>query len=311
MKNTELLQTLCGIPGTSGDESLVRDFLLDFTETNKENWKHKPEIWHGKGYRDNLALIFGKPRLALYAHMDTVGFTVRYDNHVVPVGGPAARTGDVLVFESEGRIQETRLIAEEDEGLNLLDFPRPLEPGTLLTYEPRFFIENQFVHSPYLDNRLGIWALLQLAAQAEDVALVFTTYEEHGGGAAGYLARLLYERYGVDQCLIADVTWSTEGVFPGSGPVVSLRDSRIPRRHFVNRIRQIASDAGIPFQLEVEMYGGSDGKEIQQIPYPVDWCFIGPPSRNPHSSLESVHVHDLEAFPELLAALCRGLNQPG
>jgi putative aminopeptidase FrvX len=67
--------------------------------------------------------------------------------------------------------------------------------------------------------------------------------------------------------------------------------------------------AGIPFQLEVEFYGGSDGKEIQNLPYPIDWCFIGPPSDNPHSSLETVHKEDVTGFVQMLKQIGEHYSQ--
>jgi putative aminopeptidase FrvX len=239
--------------------------------------------------------------------MDTVGYTVRYDNYLVAVGGIDAKTGDQLVFEQNGKTECTRLIAESRKTPALIDFPKVLEPGTTLSYFPEFQIDKDFIHSPYLDNRLGVWAVLQMAARAENIALIFTTWEEHGGGAAGFLARFLHEKYGTMQAIIADVTWSTEGVFPGKGPVVSLRDSRIPRRAYTSKIRQILTEAGHSFQLEVEAHGGSDGMEIQQLPWPIDWCFIGPPSENPHTSRESVHINDARAFVQVLEVLAENL----
>ena len=299
----KLLRELCAIPATSGDEAKVRDFLLDHCRKHSTSWKNQPEIFSGDDFQDNLMLVFGKPRTAFFAHMDTVGYTVRYDNYVVAIGGPDGASGDQLVFEENGRIETTSLIAATKKTPMLIDYPRPLEPGTTLTYKPAFQLDKDFLHSPYLDNRLGIFTLLQLAAEANDIALVFTSWEEHGGGAAGYLARFLLEKYGTRQAIIADVTWSTEGVFPGNGPVVSLRDSRIPRKVFTNKIRQILLQEKLPFQLEVEAHGGSDGTELQQIPYPVDWCFIGPPSENPHTAKESVHLKDARDFLPVLKVL--------
>jgi len=299
----DLLQKLCSIPGTSGDERAVRDFLLQYVEENQSSWKAKPEIWAGEGYQDNLVLIFGKPAIAFYAHMDTVGFTVRYDNYVIPIGGIDGKTGDRLVFEKDGKLIETGLIYEEENNLTVVDAHLQIVSGTALSYKSDFNIDGDFIKSPYLDDRLGIWSLLQLAQKAENVALVFTTYEEHGGGAAGYLARLLYEKYRVSKAIIADVTWLTEGVHFGKGPAISLRDSRIPRKIFVDEIRKVAKHAGLPFQLEVEAHGGSDGKEIQNLPYPIDWCFVGPPSENPHTSIETVHLDDVSQFVKLLSVL--------
>lgn len=308
----ELLKALCSIPATSGEEYRVRDFIITYCANHSNNWKNQPQLIYGDDFQDNLILIFGKPRTAFYAHMDTVGYTVRYDNYLIPIGGPEGKSGDELEFEEGGKRLHTRLIsAAKGRHSLLIDFPRPLEPGTTLTYRPALECKDGFVHSPYLDNRLGIWALLQLARGAENTALVFTCWEEHGGGAAGYLARFMYEKFQVRQAIIADVTWSTEGVFPGKGPVVSLRDSRIPRRSYTQKIRKILAEKGIPFQLEVEAHGGSDGTEIQQIPWPVDWCFVGPPSENPHCSRESVHLQDVQGFLLALNALAAGLQEEG
>ena len=299
----ELLQNLCAIPGTSGDELAIRDFLLQYIGDQKHNWKTQPEIWAGEGFQDNIVLVFGKPTIGFYAHIDTVGFTVRYDNYVIPIGGIDAKTGDCLVFEKEGKTLETKLIYEEEKDLIMVDAHLPIIPGTALSYQPDFEIIDSYIKSPYLDDRLGVYSLLELAKTADNIAIVFTTYEEHGGGAAGYLARLLFEKYQVSKAIVADVTWITTGVHFGKGPVISLRDSRIPRKVFVDEIRKIAKHAGIPFQLEVEAQGGSDGREIQHLPYPIDWCFVGPPSENAHSSIEIVHQKDAELFVVLLQVL--------
>jgi putative aminopeptidase FrvX len=299
----DLLKVLCAIPGTSGDEGPVRDFVLDYVKKNQALWKSAPEIWAGNGFQENMALIFGKPQKAFYAHLDTVGYTIRYNNNVIPVGGPDGQTGDLLVFEENGKPGETRLIHEADEHLFLVSYPQNIQPGTTLTYFPIFECDGEWIKSPYLDNRLGVWALLLMAEWAENAAFVFTTFEEHGGGGAGIMAKILFEKFGTTQSIITDVTWTSEGVFAGNGPVVSLRDSRIPRKEFVKEIRQHLEKHNIPYQLEVEQHGGSDGREIQHLPYPIDWCFIGPPSENPHSSLESVHFRDAEGFLQMLKSL--------
>ena len=307
----KILEQLCALHGTSGDEFRVRDFVLAKVIEITKDYQGPHELWYGDGCQDNLAVIFGTPKIAYYAHMDTVGYTVRYDNYVVPIGGTDGKTGDTLVYESEGKWLETKLIMEESEGegvLMLVDSKTPISPGTTLTYKPGFQLTEDQIQSPYLDNRLGVWALLQLMEKEQkkelrNVAFVFTTYEEHGGGAAGFLARRLYKEYKTDKAIIVDITWATNGVFPGKGPAISLRDSRIPRKSFVNSIVAKAKAANISFQQEVEYHGGSDGREIQNLPYPIDWIFIGPPSDNQHSSLETVNRGDVEGFVELLRAV--------
>ena len=136
---------------------------------------------------------------------------------------------------------------------------------------------------------------------------MFTCWEEHGGGSVPFLLRHLYERQQISQCLIGDVTWVTEGITPGNGAVISMRDYNIPRKSFINRVIQIADQGNVPFQLEVEASGSSDGREIQISPYPLDWCFIGVPQENPHSPNEKVSKVDILAMRELLSKLFRSL----
>lgn len=305
----ELLKQLCEIPATSGDESGLRNWLIRYFKENQHRFKQPPLLFYGPGYQDNLLVIFGHPRQSYFAHMDTVGYMVRYGNHVIPIGGPDGKNGDLMVFDLKGKKKECRLVADDEEELLMVDYAKTILPGTTITYGPNFILEKGWIKSPYLDNRLGIWALLQLAERVENVAFSFTTYEEHGGGGAGFLARKLFLDYGMTQAIIADVTWSTRGVFPGHGPVVSLRDSRIPRRKFTNAIRQTLDLKGFKYQLEVEAAGGSDGREIQHLPFSIDWCFVGPPSENPHSAQEWVKQSDAEAFVEMLELLSEGIPE--
>jgi putative aminopeptidase FrvX len=123
----------------------------------------------------------------------------------------------------------------------------------------------------------------------------------------GYLADLLFRNYGVSQALISDITWVTDGVPAGKGVAVSLRDSFIPRKSYLNKIVEIAEKTQIPFQLEVESEGGSDGSEIQRSAVPMDWCFIGAPELYAHTPNEQVHVTDVEAMVNLYQVLMKEL----
>jgi putative aminopeptidase FrvX len=93
--------------------------------------------------------------------------------------------------------------------------------------------------------------------------------------------------------LVSDVTWATDGVQLQKGVVVSYRDRSIPRQSFIRGIIKLAHDNGILYQEEVEAHGSSDGREIQNAPYPIDWCFIGPPVERVHTNREKVAQKDL------------------
>lgn len=302
----KLLKQLCEIHAPSGHEDPLKDFLLKYILKESKKWKTKPEIFHGEDFQDCLILKFGKPRTAIFAHMDSIGFTVRYFNQLLPIGSPDAETGTKLVgSDSLGPI-ECELEFDKDNHA-LYHFGRTIERGTALTYKPAFKVVKDIIQSPYLDNRLGVYNVLKVAEQLTDGVICFSCWEEHGGGSVPYLARFIFEQWKVKQALISDITWATDGVDLGKGVVISVRDRNIPRRSFVNKIIAIAKKHKIDFQLEVEGVGSSDGRELQTSPYPFDWCFIGAPQFGPHTPKERVHQHDVNCMIDLYGNLMKTL----
>lgn len=303
--DVSLLKTLCGIHAPSGHEVRMKEFILSYVEERASNWKVQPEVIHGEAFQDCLILKFGKPRTAVFAHMDSIGFTVRYHNQLVPIGGPVAETGYRLV--GEDKLGPIACELQEDDGNLTYKFGRAIERGTELVFERNFRETEHYVQSCYLDNRLGVWNALKLAETVTDGVLVFSCWEEHGGGSVPYLAKYIHEKWAVRQAIVSDITWITEGVVHGEGVAISMRDRNIPRRAFVDRIIQIAQEAKIPFQLEVEGAGSSDGRELQLSPYPFDWCFVGAPEDNVHSPDEIVHKADILAMLALYQELMHKL----
>ena len=185
----------------------------------------------------------------------------------------------------------------------IINFPRGIDRGTDLVFKCDFRETKDFVQSCYLDNRLGVFNALKVAETLQDGVIVFSCWEEHGGGSVPYLAKHIYEQWGVKQALISDITWVTDGVFHGKGVAISMRDKNVPRRSFIQKVIQIAESSGIDFQLEVEGSGSSDGRELQVSPYPFDWCFVGAPEDFVHSPNEKVHKHDIESMIALYRVL--------
>jgi putative aminopeptidase FrvX len=303
----ELLRTLCQIPAPAGNEAALTDFLLQYIQSASTGWLVRPTVLAGEQWQDCIILVFGKPRTAVFAHLDSIGFTVRYGRQLVRIGGPVLDEGIRLVGrDSQGEIDCT-LGSDQQTGQPTYEFTRDIDRGTELTYYCDFRETDTTVQSCYLDNRLGVWNALQLCETLQDGIIVFSCWEEHGGGSVAYLAKHIYETYGVRQALISDITWVTEGVHAGQGVAISLRDSLIPRRSYVERIRRIAEAAGIPHQLEVEGSGGSDAKELQHGAQPWDWCFIGAPEDNVHSPDEIVDKRDIASMLALYQELMRQL----
>jgi len=301
----KLLKKMCEIHAPAGEESAMKEFLLNYINNNQSAWKVQPTLHHGHGFQDNLILVFGKPRTAIFAHLDSIGFTVKYDNEIVKIGGPVTTKGIVLVGEdSKGKV-EGKIIKRKE--VMFIDFNREIDRGTSLTFKVDFRDTDDYVQSCYMDNRLGVWNSLEVAKTLENGIIVFSSWEEHGGGTAGYLGKFIQEKYGVMQALISDITWVTKGVQHGKGCAISLRDSGIPRKSYINKVVAIAKESGIPFQLEVEDAGGSDGNELQKSNYPWDWCFVGAPEDHVHSPNEKVHKADIKSMVALYSELMKEL----
>jgi putative aminopeptidase FrvX len=309
-KHRDLLKELTAIHGLASDEGRIRDFILRYIETHASGWTVQPQVFSGDGFQDAIIVVFGQPKTAVYAHVDTIGYSVGYGKDLIRVGGPRIIDGTQLVgHDSLGPCEAELMIIEDEHGGQSISFVsnRDIDRGTLLAFKPNFRETEEYVQSPYMDNRLGVWTALRLCETLENGAIVFSTYEEHGGNSVGNCARFLLEKYGVLQALICDITWVTSGVVHGGGVAISMRDSMLPRRSYLERIIEIAKNSGIPFQLEVESAGGSDGSVLQKSDLPIDWCFIGAAEDNVHSPDEKVFKADIASMLELYKVLMTAL----
>ncbi len=294
----ELLQQLMQVHSPSGEEHRMATFIQDYVKKHQSSWRVTPELVADPALGDSLFLVFGQPRTAVFAHMDTIGFMVRYGNQLIPIGGPEVASGYELVGEDQLGPVQCRLTVDKHHNL-FHDMPRAIDRGTSLIYKPNLQISQDFIQSPYLDNRLGIYNALKLCETLENGIVAFSCFEEQGGGSVPTILHRIMQKWPIQQALISDITWITEGVKHGEGVVISIRDRNIPRRSFVDRIIELAATSKIKYQLEVEAAGSSDGREVHQSPYGIDWCFIGAGEDNVHTPKETVHKADLQAMLDL------------
>jgi putative aminopeptidase FrvX len=310
LNNIELLKQLIAIQGVASDESEIAAFIKSYVAEQAVHWKCQPTLIDGPLFQDTFMLVFGQPTTAIYAHMDTIGYSVGYHNDLIRVGGPRNIDGTQLVGkDSQGDVQAELIVIDEHDGHQSIQYVsnRPIDRGTLLSFRPNFRETEAYIQSPYLDNRLGVFTALEIAKNLENGVLVFSTYEEHGGNSVGNCARYLLDNYGITQALIADITWVTTGVVHDGGVAISMRDSMLPRRSYLTKIIGLANQTEIPFQLEVESAGGSDGSVLQKSDLPIDWCFIGAPEDNVHTPDEKVYKSDIVAMIDLYQHLMRML----
>ena len=135
-----MLKQLCYIQAPSGNEEPMKEFILDYVEQHKHEWKVQPQIVYGEEFQDTLMLVFGEPRTAMFAHMDNIGFMTKYGTELVKVGGPVAKHNYVLVGEDEkGKFEYVIKLIQE-----LHKSGRPILVGTVSVDK-----------SEYLSKKLG------------------------------------------------------------------------------------------------------------------------------------------------------------
>ena len=303
----ELQKQILEVRSPSGEEDAMTDFLLDYINKNKTNWKTQPVAISNDQTGDSILLIFGRePQVSLYAHIDTTGFTVGYNTGLVRIGGADGEDGDVLIGkDSKGEIECTLKIEADEHGRKTLnyDFLREIDRGTSLTFKPNYVEDGDYIESPYLDNRIGIWNALKVAETLESGVIVFSCGEETDGGSVANLARILFAKTRMIKALISDITWVTDGIKHGDGVAISMRDSCVPKRSFINKAIYYAKKNDIKFQLEVEDAGGSDGSVLQNSALPIEWCFIGAPIDKCHTAKERVHKEDMASMQAIYEVL--------
>jgi putative aminopeptidase FrvX len=280
----------------------------------------------------------GAPRLAILAHMDTVGFLVKQVRPdgtlgLVAVGGVNARAlpgAEVRVGNLPGVISvRSQHLAEsvepagDPEGLTIQVAPAlaaQIEVTTPVTYAPRAVeLGGGLVGSPYLDNRAGCAVLLALAGAlaAEPppcpVLLIGTVQEETTCSGAYHALRVAAP----DAALFVDGTLSydtpeTQGlgaVRLGGGPVLTsflyTRGLNGWHAHPPLRahLKAVAEAEGIAVQQDAVRGLLSDARVAAWLGLPS--ALIGLPMRAKHAPLETVHLGDLVAAARLLAATVR------
>jgi putative aminopeptidase FrvX len=303
--NSNLLTDLLAIDSPSGDESVMTDYLIDWILTNSNiELEVDPDAAGDQvvRLRNSLVVVKGdQPLVGIIAHIDTTGFTVGHDGILIPIGSPDAAPADLVRVIGDPNGSAGLLVDAGDGRWSVSDLE--VSPGDRLVYAAKPIEDAGFIRSPYLDNRAGIWAALQALQACDRIAVAFTTGEETSTSGAITCARYLYDKLDITRAIIADITWDTEHVHCGAGVAISRRDRYVPSQDYVDQMIGMAAESGIPYQIEIESDGGSDGAGIERSGCPIDWAFIGAPEKRPHSATEEVCLADLDAMAKMLGHL--------
>jgi putative aminopeptidase FrvX len=296
---------------TPGDEDEVAGYLLSAWE--KAGWAVASHGRHAISASRPDARE-DAPTVLVCAHMDSPGYAVEQisgeDLVLVRLGGahlgerPAA---GVLKVNGQQHRVALHPVADDPERCRTVAVPGVAHGDrACFRAEPRI-VGKHLVESPFLDNRAGCWALVELAdslaKQASlNVVLGATTCEEIGGFGAAVLARAVQP----DAVVCLDATYEDEAqdVRLGAGPVLTLSDASVILGCTLrDRFRAFCEGLSLPLQTEVYNYSGTDARAFphQGLPAPVYALLL--PTRGNHTPAETAHVGDLATWLDVLRAL--------
>ena len=330
--NFELLKDLCMLNGTSGDEKNVRDFIIS----------HLPEdcdyavdslgnlIVNKKGETEP------KNKVALFAHMDEVGFIVTYITddgfvNVASVGGidNSALFGKKLTINGQVGVAGAKAIHQcsSDEAKKI---PEITDVSVDFGFESRGeaekyislgdfgyfksdFIEfgNDMIKSKALDDRLGCAVMLELLQEKSKInyTCVFTVQEEIGTRGATVSAYTVNPDYAIviETTTASDIPDTPENkkvCKVGKGAVVSFMDrGTIYNKDLYKKAREIADKNGIANQTKTVVAGGNDASAIHKSAGGIKTIAVSLPCRYIHSSASVGSKADMESVKSLVNAL--------
>lgn len=324
MEIMELLTALHGCFGPSGQEGQTADKLAELARPLAD------EI--STDTLGNLIVHKGGPgpRILLSAHMDTIGLMVTHIEEggflrVGRIGGVDPREALGAPVRFRGGV---RGVICEDDGLEdtkremghlYLDIGAKdgqeakgwVQVGDVAVYDTALYQSGRAVMGPYLDNRLSCAVALKALELSQsgnnDLYVVFSVQEEVGTRGAGPAAFAIDPEY----ALVADVTIADD--LPGSkhtcsskcggGAAIKVMDrSVICHPQVVERLKALAQEKGIAYQLDVMSDGGTDGGPIHKSRAGVLTGGVSVPCRYTHCPQEVAWLSDAEDCARLLAA---------
>lgn len=334
MTDFTLLEKLCTSDGISGDESRVRELIVNEIKPYADEIKI-----------DNLGNVIAfkkgknraKTKLMLSAHMDEVGFMVtdvtadgylKFDE----VGGLDRRVivgktvtvgknringviGVKPVHLSRGdertaipRLSDMYIdigATSRDEALGVVNY------GDSVNFNSIYENNGYTIKSKGIDDRFGCLALIQLIkSELEyDMHFVFAVQEEVGLRGAKVAAYSVAPDFAIvvettTAADIAGVEETKQVCNLGDGAVISIMDRRtIYDKRMVEMAFECAEKAGAKAQYKRAVAGGNDSGAIHQSRGGVKTLAISLPCRYLHSSVTVANTSDCDDIIKITSML--------
>ncbi len=325
------LKELCALPGASGREDKVREYIIE---------KAKPFADEIKTDAMGNVLVFKKGKtqpkntVMLAAHMDEVGVIINeitedgylkfdfvggIDRRVVI--GKKVYVGDNAVPGVMGikafhlveagerdRIPKVKEMYIDIGAASREEAEEKINIGDVGCFDPSVVEFGEgWLKAKAIDDRIGCAIMLQLIATElpVDTWFAFTVQEEVGcRGAFGAAFALKPEIALVIEGTTAADLPSQKGAakvcIPGNGPVVPFMDGgAIYDRKLFERLRELAITNDIPWQTKTYISGGTDAQAIQRSRAGVRVAAISAALRYIHSPSSVGCIKDFDNMYKL------------
>lgn len=334
-----LIKELTQLSGASGNEHAVREYIKEYVQKNISGVEISTDVMGNLICRKKGN---GK-RIAIAAHMDEVGLIIteitadgflKFDT----VGGiETAVLGGKRVFVGENRIPgitsakavhlqtkselltplKIKDIAIDIGAFSKEEAEKVVKVGDYAVFDGKFAeLENGFVKSKALDDRVGCAILLELLKEdyESDVYFVFTVQEEvglRGARCAAYnicpdLA-LVIEGTTCADTLNEDC--SAHVTTPGGGAVMTAIDgAAVSDKELFNLIKKLAEKNNIPLQIKRTDRGGTDAGAIAYSGGGTKTAVLAVPCRYIHSPIGVMHTDDAKSVYHLAKALLKNIE---
>ncbi len=315
MNMLDTLETLCCLSGVSGNETEVRDYILErvmpFADEIRTDAMGNLMVYK-KGR------VTPSRRIMLAAHMDEVGLIVTditddgflkfstaggIDRRILP--GKRVYVGDDRILgviggkaihltkgDEERKLPEISSMTIDIGAKDRDDAANRVKLGDTVGFDDSVIrFGNGFLKAKAIDDRVGCATMVELIESQMpcDCWFAFTVQEEVGCRGAAAAARSIQP----EAALILEGTTAADlpGVEGadrvcrlGNGVVIPFMDrSTIYDRELYAMLSRLADENGIPWQTKTRVAGGTDASVIQRSMGGVRTAAVSVPIRNIHS----------------------------
>lgn len=335
--NVALLKKCCEIPGVSGFEQKIREFVTNELKDVAD-----------KLYTDNMGNLIAfkkgkssEKKIMAAAHLDEIGFIVNHidDNGFLrfyPLGGfdPKTLTAQRVIVHGKQDVigvmgtKPIHLMSAEERGKQLqisdyfidLGLPKSeveklIEIGSPITRERELIEMGNCVNCKSIDNRVAVFILIETLKEMKDKEIpfdfygVFTVQEEVGLRGAVVAAHHISADFSI--CIDTTIAFDTPGAKPeesvtklGEGTGIKIMDSSaICDYRMVRYMKKLANENSIKWQPELLPAGGTDTAGMQRMAtHGTIAGAVSIPTRHIHSVIEMADKQDIRYTIDLLKA---------